>query len=151
MAVALERLKLGPRRESDIRTRFNAGNQVTRHGLGESRPSHQQMNLSCRSRQEHSCLPGRISASDDGDLLPAAELSLNGSGSIVDACAFELLQIWHIHFSILCAGRQNDTASLNRPSIVQFDGVRRVDALYRASGPSHADMRAALLRLDRCP
>src|SRR5712692_9077431 len=146
--AALQRFDLGPCRQRDLWGSFNAGDQVPRHGLGEPRPAHQQMDMTGELREEHSGLAGRVSSSDDGDLLVAADLGLDRGRAVIDSGAFKLSKVRQIQLSVLDSGRHDDAAALNGPSVFQLDRVRRAGAPERAGGASDGDPGSELFRLN---
>ena len=102
------------------------------------------------ARQEYSRLPGRVSSSDNGDLVIAAHGRLHLGCAIVDSDAFELLDVGKIQFSITRACRNNNGATLNGSSVVQFHYVGRVEALEPAGGSSDRDVSSELFCLNKC-
>ena len=87
-------------------------------------------------------------SSDDGHLLIAAELSLDSGRAVIYSAAFKPGKIGERQFSILRPGRNDDTATLHGPAIIQFDGIWRPIAPQRASGSSDRNMRPEFLRLN---
>ena len=61
-------------------------------------------------REENGGLAGGISAADDDDLFLLAELRFHERCAVVDALAFELLQIGNARLVILRAGGDDDGA-----------------------------------------
>jgi len=68
--------------------------------------------------QEQCRLTRRVSPSHDGDLIALAHLGLYLGCAIIEADAFELIDVGDGQFSIPRARRDYDRATLDEPSIV---------------------------------
>ncbi len=93
MAVPLEGRELGARVQLDGRILLDAADEVARHRVGEVLAAHQQVHASGRLGEEHGRLAGRVAAADDDDRLAARELRFHEGRRVVDARAFESLQV----------------------------------------------------------
>ena len=144
---ALERDDLGVEMQFDLGILRQPLDQVSRHGAGQLPRPHQHVHLARGLRQEHRGLPGRVSPSHHGDLVAAAQLRLDVSGAVVDALAFELLQIREPRFVVLRPGGDHDGARWQRLSAVEHHLIRALVAVepHHAARDHHG--RAELLRL----
>src|SRR5258708_35777966 len=84
------------------------------------------------TREEYGGLTGGIPSAHNGDLFVFAQQAFHLSRAVVDAVAFELLQIGQIQLAILRARRDDDAAALHVSAVVQIDGVGRGLALQSA-------------------
>ena len=75
--------------QGDIGSLLNAADEIPRHGVSETRASHQQVEVFCVLSQEHSGLASRVSASHNNRFFATAELRLNKSCTVVNACTFK--------------------------------------------------------------
>src|SRR5258707_1980043 len=100
MLISLERHDFRVRLQLNRWTLFDPSNQVPRHGLGETILSYEDVHTPSRGCEIHGRLACGVAASDNEHLLAGAELGFHLRGSIVNAGAFELLQVLDARLSI---------------------------------------------------
>ena len=82
-----------------VRTKHNGGcfldapDQITRHGVGQSSGTHQQMNLLGGLRQKNRGLPSRVSPADHDHFFSAAKLRFDEGGGVINAGALKAREL----------------------------------------------------------
>src|SRR5436309_3324420 len=99
-AGPLERVDLRARSQHDVRAVFDSLNEVARHAVREPRASYQHVNFGRALREKNRRLSGRVSASDDGDLLSFAELRLDVGRAVHDPGALEARELRQGRFPV---------------------------------------------------
>src|SRR5438876_6725076 len=94
--------------QSDPRILFNASDQVSRHGVGQTIGSYEHVDVSCRLGEGHGSLASCVAAANDANLFTGAQLRLDERGAVVHAGAFELGNILEGKFSVFRACRDDD-------------------------------------------
>ena len=107
----------------DVGRRHDAVDEVARHVLIEIIAARQQVDLLRALRQEQRRLPGGVTAADDRDILPLADLGLDLGRGVIDVAAFQLGLARHTKFPVPRAERQDDAAGDNLFSVIEGDGV----------------------------
>src|SRR5437667_2880960 len=87
---AFERGDFRPCVQSDSRILFNASDQVSRHGVGQTIGSYEHVDVSCRLGEGHGSLPSCVAAANDANLFTGAQLRLDERRAGVHAGLFEL-------------------------------------------------------------
>src|SRR5438128_9583681 len=105
------------------RSEIIVSNHITRHAFGKPARTYQEVYPLCSLRQKHGRLAGGVASADDNHFFSHAQLRLHECGSIVDAVSFELRQIIDGQPAVPSAGRDNDGARGNRPTVVSINRV----------------------------
>ena len=90
---SFERGDLSVRKQSNGWSLLNSPDQITRHAVGQSARTDQQVHVLCGLRQKHGGLPSRVASADNNHLFSGAQLRLHERCPIIDAVTFELRQV----------------------------------------------------------
>ena len=135
----------------DVGRRLDAVDEVARHVFIQIIAARQQVDLLRALRQEQRRLPGRITAADDRDILPLADLGLDLGRGVVDVAAFQLGLARHTELAVPRAERQDDAAGDNLFSVIEGDGIGVSVTTQRDGLPGNRDAGAEFVGLHQCP
>ncbi len=85
----------------------DAVDEVARHAGVEARAAHDQPHLRDLARQVHHGLTGGVAGADQRHLLAGAELRLERRGPVVDARAFEVVEVREVEAAVAGAARDH--------------------------------------------
>src|SRR5918994_3633444 len=109
--------------------------------------AHQNGHSGCETRQMHRRLPGRIPTTDYEDLLATRRRSLRDSGSVVDACAHQLLECGHPDTTIGDAMRKDNRATSDFCAVGHAHDEPTRDSANRGGLPHESNVRPERPRL----
>src|SRR6185437_2154536 len=144
---SLQSNDLRVRVQGDGATLLNPANQVARHGVRQASRADHDVDMLCRLRQKYRRLTGGIAATHNYHFFAPAQLRLQECGAVVDAIAFESLQVFEREFAVFGSGGDDNRSSRQSRAAINFDKIRTAPAVEADRATSDYHSRAEFLRL----
>src|SRR5262249_32386931 len=128
--------------QSDVRGLLDAADEVARHAGREAFAADEDVDLARGLREEHRGLTSGVAAADDDDVVRFAALGLDESRAVVDAGAFEALELGDLELSVLRAGGDDDGARADTLAALELDAIGDAVAVESDRGARDGEVRA---------
>ncbi len=137
--------------QHDVRAVLDPLDEVPRHALRQPRAAHEDVHPDRAVREEDGRLSGGVATSDDGDLLPLAQLRLDVGGAVHDTRALESRELGEDRLPIPRAAGDDDGPRAHDLAARQAHLVGPRRAVQTDRPPADGHLRAELLALHERP